>query len=50
MKFMATKKMGKIFFFAPLFFAVVRYGIRDPNGKKSGSRINIQDPQHYILQ
>ncbi len=51
-KFVATKAGPKNFFFPLLFYcsAAVRSGIRDtrsgfPDGYKSGSGINITDPQ-----
>jgi hypothetical protein len=38
----------KNFFFTPLFCSC--FWIRDPGWVKSGSGINIPDPQHWLLQ
>jgi hypothetical protein len=47
------KRYDNKFFFTPLFIAVFGSGIRDPgsgiwDGYKSGSEINIPDPQHCL--
>ncbi len=42
-----TKKIRQYVFFANLFVVVFGSGIRD--GQKSGSGINIPDPQHGIF-